>query len=467
MERLASTEYRTVNQIAGPLVFVKGIERPHYGSLVELILPDDERRTGQIIDAGEDVVAIQVFEETMGLELEKTRVRLVEGGLRLDASPQLLGRIFDGKAQPIDGLPSVIPEKRLLISGSAINPYSRALPVDFIETGLSAIDGLNTLVRGQKLPIFSLAGLPANKIAGQLVRQAKVRETERLAVVFAGMGIPFREAKAFLEDFRSSGKMEGTVVFLNLASDPVIERLLTPRYALTAAEYLAFELDFQVLVILTDMTNYCEALRQLSASKEEIPGRRGYPGYMYTDLACIYERAGRIKKKTGSITQLPILTMPADDITHPIVDLTGYITEGQLVLSRSLHQRGIYPPIDASPSLSRLMNQGIGPGKTREDHRELANQLYATYSHGLDLRKLEDIVGEEALSDMDKRYLAFCDEFERLFIGQGKGHRTIEETLSLGWRLLARFPSSELKRISRKFLEVYLEQLKDWWQWKE
>jgi len=467
MEKLFTTEYRTISQIAGPLIFVKGIKNPAYGQLVEIVLPDEYKRAGQIIDACEDIVVIQVFEETLGLELEKTRVRLSQQGLRLGVCPQILGRIFNGRGQPVDGLPEPIPEKNIPISGSAINPYSRDVPVDFIETGISTIDGLNTLVRGQKLPVFSLAGLPANKIASQLVKQAKVKEAERLAVVFAGMGIPFREASFFLESFHSSGKMESTVVFLNLASAPVIERLLTPRYALTCAEYLAFELDFHVLVILSDMTNYCEALRQISASKEEIPGRRGYPGYMYTDLATIYERAGRIKNKTGSITQIPILTMPADDITHPISDLTGYITEGQLVLSRSLHQKGIYPPIDVLPSLSRLMNQGIGKGKTREDHRELANQLYATYSHGIDLRKLEDIVGAEALSDMDKKYLKFCDEFEKTFIGQGESTRTIEQTLMIAWKLLAEFPSSELKRISKKFLDVYLEQLKDWWKWKK
>ncbi|MCM8797941.1 MAG: V-type ATP synthase subunit B [Candidatus Omnitrophica bacterium] len=467
MEKLSTFEYRTIKKVCGPLVFVGGIKDPVYGSLVEIELYDGTRRTGQIIDAGEDIVVIQVFEENIGMDLERTKVRLIEKELRLEVSPQILGRIFDGRAKPKDGLPELIPEKSIPISGSAINPYSRDVPVDFIETGFSAIDGLNTLVRGQKLPIFSLAGLPANKIISQLVKQAEVKGEERFAVVFAGMGIPFREASFFLESFQTSGKMENTVVFLNLAADPVIERLLTPRYALTCAEYLAFDLDFHVLVVLHDMTNYCEALRQISSSKEEIPGRRGYPGYMYTDLASLYERAGRIKKKPGSITQIPILTMPQDDITHPIVDLTGYITEGQIVLSRSLYQKGIYPPIDVLPSLSRLMNQGIGEGKTREDHRQLANQLYATYSHGIDLRKLRDIVGVEALSEMDKKYLKFCDEFEKEFIGQGESRRSIEETLMTGWRLLAEFPTSELRRISRKFLETYLEKLKDWWKWRE
>jgi V/A-type H+-transporting ATPase subunit B len=467
MEKLSNIEYRTISQITGPLIFVSGIKNPTYGALVEIIPPEGKPKTGQIIDAGMDIVVIQVFEETIGLDLEKTKIRLSEKAISLDVSPEILGRIFNGKGEPIDGLPKLIPEKTIPIYGSAINPYSRDVPKDFIQTGISAIDGLNTLVRGQKLPIFSLSGLPANKIAIQLLQQAKIIGEEPFAVVFAGIGIPFREATFFLESFRSSGKMDRTVVFLNLADSPPIERLLTPRFALTCAEYLAFELDMHVLVILVDITNYCEALRQISASKEEIPGRRGYPGYMYTDLATIYERAGRIKNKKGSITQIPILTMPADDITHPIVDLTGYITEGQIVLSRQLYQKGIYPPIDVLPSLSRLMNQGIGEGKTRQDHRELANQLYATYSRGTDIRKLRDIAGEEALSDIDKKYLQFADEFERIFIGQGETERTIEETLNLGWKLLSKFPPSELKRISRKFLDIYLEQLKDWWEWKK
>lgn len=465
MEKLSTIEYRTICKIAGPLIFVRDIMAPEYGALVEIILDDGTSRSGQIIDASEDITVVQVFEETIGLETRNTRVRLVEKGLILNASPEILGRMFDGKGEPIDGLPAVIPEKSIPISGSTINPYSRDVPRDFIQTGISTIDGLNTLVRGQKLPIFSLSGLPANRIAAQLVRQATVTK-EKFAVVFAGIGIPFREASFFLASFRSSGRMETTVVFLNLADDPVIERLLTPRYALTCAEYLAFELDMHVLVVLTDITNYCEALRQVSASREEISGRRGYPGYMYTDLATIYERAGRIKNKAGSITQIPILTMPADDITHPIVDLTGYITEGQIVLSRSLHQKGVYPPVDVLPSLSRLMNQGIGVGKTREDHREMANQLYATYSRGIDIRKLQDIVGEEALSEMDGKYLKFSEEFEKMFIGQADTNRPVEETLLLGWKLLSMFPSSELKRISRKFVEIYLEQLKDWWTWK-
>lgn len=467
MEKLSTIEYRTISQIAGPLIFVKGVKNPVYGSLVEIVLEGEESRTGQIIDASEDVVVIQVFEETMGLDLERTKIKFVEQGLRLDVSPEILGRVFNGRGQPIDGLPEIMTEESVSITGSVINPYSRDVPSDFIQTGISTIDGLNTLVRGQKLPIFSLAGLPANKLASQLARQAKIVGGEPFAIVFAGMGIPFRDASFFLDSFRSSGKIETTVAFLNLANDPTIERLLTPSYALSCAEYLAFELDMHVLVILTDMTNYCEALRQVAASKDEIPGRRGYPGYMYTNLAAIYERAGRIKGKKGSITQIPILTMPADDITHPIVDLTGYITEGQIVLSRTLHQKGVYPPIDPLPSLSRLMNQGIGEDKTREDHRELADQLYAIQSRGIELRKLQDIVGEDALSEMDKKYLEFSNEFEKVFIGQGETDRTIEETLMLGWKLLSEFPTSELKRISRNFLEIYLEKLKDWWKWRE
>lgn len=462
MKNLTTIEYRSLNEICGPLIFVKNIKGAAYGAMVEIVLADSSVRHGQIIDASEELCIIQVFEETIGLELNETRIRFKEEGLTLDVSRQMLGRVFDGKARPQDGLPPLLSEKKISILGSAINPYSRDNPSEFIQTGISTIDGLNTLVRGQKLPIFSLAGLPANRLACLIVKQARVREGEDFAVVFCGMGIPQREAEYFLENFIASGSMRRTVVFLNKASDPVIERLLTPRYALTCAEYLAFTLDMHVLVILTDMTNYCEALRQVSSSREEIPGRRGYPGYMYTDLASIYERAGRIKGKKGSITQLPILTMPADDITHPVVDLTGYITEGQLVLSRPLHQKGIFPPIDVLPCLSRLMNQGIGKDKTREDHRQLSNQLYASYSRGVDLRKLRDIVGEEGLSDLDKKYLKFADTFEEIFIGQLDTERSIEETLNLGYKLLGLLPKEELRRLSRRFIEVYLEQLKDW-----
>jgi len=465
MKDLITTEYRSITQISGPLIFVKDIRQPAYGAMVEIILPDGSTRTGQIIDASEGISVIQVFEETLGLELKKTRIRLKEEGLTLDVSKDILGRIFDGKARPLDNLPPVFPEKRLSIVGSAINPYCRDNPSEFIQTGISSIDGLNTLVRGQKLPIFSLAGLPADRLACTIVKQARVKETEDFAVVFAGIGIPQRQADYFLESFNSSGCMQRTVVFLNRADDPAIERLITPRYALTCAEYLAFDLDMHVLVVLMDMTNYCEALRQVASAREEVPGRRGYPGYMYTDLASIYERAGRIKNKKGSITQMPILTMPADDITHPIVDLTGYITEGQIVLSRSLHQKGIFPPIDVLPSLSRLMHQGIGKDKTREDHRELSNQLYASYSRGVDLRKLRDIVGEEGLSSLDKKYLKFADAFEEIFIGQGDTERSLEETLNLGYKLLSLLPKEELRQISKKFIDIYLEKLLDW-TWK-
>ncbi len=462
MEKLTTTEYRTLSQISGPLIFVKNISKPSYGSMVEIILPDESKRAGQIIDASEEISVIQVFEETLGLQLRKTRIRIREEGLTIDLSRDILGRVFDGRARPLDNLPPIYPQKRSLILGGAINPYSRDNPSEFIQTGISCIDGLNTLVRGQKLPIFSLAGLPANKITCQIVKQANVRETEEFAIVFAGMGVPQREADYFLESFATSGAMQRTVVFLNRADDPAIERLLTPRYALACAEFFAFDLNMHVLVILTDMTNYCEALRQVASAREEIPGRRGYPGYMYSDLASIYERAGRIKGKTGSITQIPILTMPSDDITHPIVDLTGYITEGQIVLSRALHQKGIFPPIDVLPSLSRLMNQGIGKDKTREDHRELSNQLYASYSHGVDLRRLRDIVGEEGLSELDKKYLKFADTFEEVFVGQQDTERSIEETLILGYKMLSLLPKEELKRLSRRFVEIYLEQLKDW-----
>lgn len=459
---MATLEYRSVSQISGPLVFVKNIKAPCYGSMVEIILPDQSIRHGQIIDASEEVCVIQVFEETLGLDLKQTRIRIKEEGLVIDLSKDILGRVFDGKAKPLDNLPPILADKKALILGKAINPYSRDNPSEFIQTGISSIDGLNTLVRGQKLPIFSLAGLPANRLACQIVKQASVKETEEFAVVFSGIGIPTREADYFLESFLSSGSMQRTVVFLNRADDPSIERLLTPRYALTVAEYLAFDLDMHVLVILVDMTNYCEALRQVASSREEIPGRRGYPGYMYSDLASIYERAGRIKGKPGSVTMIPILTMPADDITHPIVDLTGYITEGQIVLSRSLQQKAVFPPIDVLPSLSRLMNQGIGRGKTREDHRELSNQLYASYSRGVDLRRLRDIVGDEGLSELDKIYLKFADTFEEVFVGQADTDRSLDQTLTLGYKILSLLPKEELRRLSRKFIEVYLEQLKDW-----
>lgn len=449
-------EYRTIRDIAGPLIFVEKTEPVSYGELVLITLPDGTVRKGQVLDTSKDIVVVQSFEGTRGMD-RSCAVRFTGDIVKLDCSPDMLGRIFNGRGEPIDGGPRIVPEERRPIVGSAINPAARAYPREFIQTGISAIDGMNTLVRGQKLPIFSCSGLPHNDIALQVARQAKVRGTgEEFAVVFAAMGITFEEANHFMKDFERTGALERAVVFLNLANDPAIERLITPRMALTAAEYLAFEYDYHILVILTDMTNYCEALREISAAREEVPGRRGYPGYMYTDLATIYERAGRIRGKKGSITQFPILTMPADDITHPIPDLTGYITEGQLVLSRELHMKGIYPPIDVLPSLSRLMKEGIGPGMTREDHKQWNDQMYAAYAEGVDLRGLVAIVGEEALSERDRRYLKFADEFERRWLNQGKYEdRDIEYTLDLGWELLAILPEEELTKIERKYIEKY------------
>lgn len=464
---LLTKKYRTCYQIKGPLIFVKKVKGMVFGATCNIELSGVEKRylRGQVIDASEEVGVIQVFEETIGLEAQSLTVSFAEEGINLGVSLALLGRIFTGLGKPRDGLPEIIPDVYLPVSGSPMNPVARDNPVDFIETGLSAIDGLNTLVRGQKLPIFSLAGLPANEIACQIVDYAEIKGEESFAVIFGGMGITSREADYFISHFQQSGALSHTIAFLNLADEPVVERLLTPRFALTCAEYLAFEKDFNVLVILTDMTNYCEALRQVSSAREEVPGRRGYPGYMYTDLATIYERAGRLNNKKGSITLIPILTMPGDDITHPIVDLTGYITEGQIVLSRGLYRKGVFPPIDILPCLSRLMNAGIGEGKTRAEHRELANQLYASYAHGCDLRKLRDIVGEDALTDLDKTYLKFSDAIEELFIGQ-KERRTIDDTLNLGWSLLSLLPKTELKRISRRFIDRYLEELKDWAKWE-
>lgn len=452
---LIEKEYRTISYVTGPLLFVENVQGVSFGEMVEVIFDDGSKRNGQVLECTENYAVIQVFEGTEGIDVKKTRIRFKEEVAKIDVSGEMLGRIFSGRGTPIDGGPPIIPEKRLDVTGAPINPYARAQPQDFIQTGISAIDGLNTLVRGQKLPIFSGAGLPANELVAQIIRQAKVRGGEEFAIVFAAMGITHREAAFFRREFQMTGALERVVFFLNLADDPTVERLLTPRCALTVAEYLAFEKDMHVLVILTDMTNYCEALREISTAREEVPGRRGYPGYMYTDLATIYERAGRIKGKEGSITQLVILTMPDDDITHPIPDLTGYITEGQIVLSRHLHRRGIYPPIDVLPSLSRLMNLGIGPGKTREDHRNVADQLYASYAEGRDLRRLVSIIGEEALTETDRKYLKFADEFEERFIGQGEEDRNIEETLDLGWELLSVFPKDELKRIKREYIEKY------------
>ncbi|MCL4554927.1 MAG: V-type ATP synthase subunit B [Actinobacteria bacterium] len=451
---LVSTDYRTISYVTGPLLFVNSVQNVAYNEMVSIKMPDDSRRTGQVLEISGDIAVIQVFEGTQGVDVSATEIRFLEEVAKIDVSPDLLGRVLNGTGVPIDGGAPIIPEARLDITGAPINPYSREKPADFIETGISAIDGLNTLVRGQKLPIFSGSGLPANELAAQVIRQAKVKSGEEFAIVFGAMGITHREASYFMSQFEKTGALERVVFFQNLADDPTVERLLTPKCALTVAEYLAFEKDMQVLVVLSDMTNYCEALREVSTAREEVPGRRGFPGYMYTDLAMIYERAGRIKGKKGSVTQLPILSMPDDDITHPIPDLTGYITEGQIVLSRSLHRRGIFPPIDALPCLSRLMNLGIGDGKTREDHRAVANQLYAAYAQGRDLRKLVAIVGEEALSDTDRRYLRFADDFETRIVGQGEEGRSIEETLDISWDLMSGLPINELKRV-RDFISKY------------
>jgi V/A-type H+-transporting ATPase subunit B len=399
---------------------------------------------------------LQVFEETSGLNLERTTVSLVEDVARLGVSKEMVGRAFNGIGKPIDGLPPVVADKRLPINGAPINPVAREKPEEFIQTGVSAIDVNMTLVRGQKLPIFSGSGLPHNELAAQIARQAKVLgEGEGFAVVFAAMGITQREVSYFMQEFERTGALSRSVLFLNKADDPTVERLLTPRMALTAAEYLAFEHDYHVLVILTDLTNYCEALREIGGAREEIPGRRGYPGYMYTDLASLYERAGVVHGKKGSVTQIPILSMPGDDITHPIPDLTGYITEGQIFIARDLAQQGIFPPINVQPSLSRLMNNGIGKGKTRADHKELADQLFSSYARGVNLRRLVAITGEDALTEMDKKYLRFADNFEKKFINQGQKERSIEESLNIGWALLSDFPPSELKRIRREYIEQY------------
>lgn len=457
MERdnLVTVEYQTIQDIAGPLVFVDKIRGVSYGEMVDIKSADGRIRNGQVIELHGDMAVVQVFGTTHGLDVRRSQVRFQGDVIKLGVSVGLLGRILNGLGEPIDGGGKVFPEHELDVNGSPINPFTRDNPRDFIQTGISAIDGLNTLVRGQKLPIFSGSGLPGNELAAQMIKQAKVLGGEEFAIVFGAMGITRREASFFQHAFAESGALERVVFFLNLAEDPTVERLITPKCALTMAEFLAFEYDMQVLVILTDMTNYCEALREISAAREEVPGRRGYPGYMYTDLASIYERAGRIKGKKGSITQVPILNMPDDDITHPIPDLTGYITEGQIVLSRSLHRKNIAPPIDVLPCLSRLMNQGIGEGKTRVDHRGVADQLYAYYAEGIDLRRLVSIIGEEALSDIEKRYLKFADDFEENFIFQSDENRDINETLDIGWKLLAELPASEIKRITWELVEEY------------
>jgi V/A-type H+-transporting ATPase subunit B len=450
-------EYKTISEIAGPLVFVEKTEPVGYGELVQIAMPDGSTKRGQVLDTSKDIVVVQVFEGTSGID-RASGVKFLGETIKLSVSKEMLGRILNGAGEPIDGGAPIVPEKRSEIIGAAINPYSRDSPQEFIQTGISTIDGLNTLVMGQKLPIFSGSGLPHNDIALQIARQAKTLGSDReFAVVFAAMGITNEEAHYFMSDFERTGALSRAVVLMNLASDPAVERLITPRMALTAAEYLAFEHGYDILVILTDMTNYCEALRQIGAAREEVPGRRGYPGYMYTDLAQNYERAGLIKGKAGSVTQVPILTMPGDDITHPIPDLTGYITEGQIVVSRELHRKGIYPPIFVLPSLSRLMNAGIGEGQTREDHKQLSDQLYAAYAEGVDLRGLVAIVGKEALSERDQRLLEFGDDFENRFVRQGRENdRHIgDDTLELGWDMISALPESALTRIDKKIMSQY------------
>jgi V/A-type H+-transporting ATPase subunit B len=456
-------EYRTITNLSGPLMVVEKVNEVRYDELVEIELASGERRRGRVLEITTDKALVQVFEGTTGIDVESTKVRFLGKVLTLPVSRTMLGRIFNGRGEPLDGGTGVIPEALLDINGNPINPYSRDFPSEFIQTGISTIDGMNPLVRGQKLPIFSGSGLPHNRMAAQIARQAAVISGhEAFAVVFAAMGITFEEASFFMEDFRKTGAIERTVMFVNLADDPAIERITTPRLALTAAEYLAFECDMHVLVILTDLTNYCEALREISAARKEVPGRRGYPGYLYTDLATMYERAGRLRGRKGSITQFPILTMPEDDKTHPIPDLTGYITEGQIILSRGLHRKGIYPPVDVMPSLSRLKDKGIGKGKTREDHADLMNQLFAAYARGKEAKELAIILGEGALTEEDKAFARFSDAFEDRYVRQGEyENRTVEETLSLGWELLTMIPVRELKRVRDAYVEKYLKPLLD------
>lgn len=454
---IKTREYTTVTEVAGPLMIVEGVEGVAYNEIVDIETPAGQMRRGQVLEVKGDIAVVQVFEGTRDLNTSTTKVRFTGETAHIGVSLDMLGRVFSGTGNPIDGGPEIIPEKELDINGAPMNPSARDFPAEFIQTGISTIDGMNTLVRGQKLPIFSGSGLPHNELAAQIARQAKVlaEETE-FSVVFAAMGITHEEANYFMRDFERTGALERVTVFMNLADDPAIERIITPRMALTTAEYFAFEHDMHVLVILTDMTNYAEALREISAARDEVPGRRGYPGYMYTDLASIYERAGRIGGKEGSITQMPILVMPQDDITHPIPDLTGYITEGQIVLSRDLHRKGIYPPVDVLPSLSRLMSGGIGEERTREDHSGVSDQLYSAYAEGRDLRDLMAVVGEEALTERDRKFLTFADDFEAKFITQSKDEdRTIQETLDLGWELMSLLPEVELKRVRAEHIPKY------------
>lgn len=452
-------EYRTIEEISGPLMLVKGVEDVSYNELGEIELASGEKRRCKVLEIDGSNALVQLFESSAGINLADSKVRFLGRSMELGVSPDMLGRVFDGLGSPIDGGPDILPDKRMDINGLPMNPAARNYPQEFIQTGISAIDGLNTLVRGQKLPIFSASGLPHANLAAQIARQAQVRGTnEPFAVVFAAMGITFEESNFFVESFKETGAIDRTVMFVNLANDPAIERIATPRMALTAAEYLAFECDMHVLVILTDITNYADALREVSAARKEVPGRRGYPGYMYTDLASIYERAGRQRGKNGSITMIPILTMPEDDKTHPIPDLTGYITEGQIILSRELYRKNIMPPIDVLPSLSRLKDKGIGEGKTRADHANTMNQLFAAYARGKEAKELMTVLGEAALTDIDKIYAQFAERFEKEYVSQGyDANRSIEETLEIGWKLLSILPRSELKRIKDEFLDEYYQ----------
>ena len=452
-------EYRTIQEVAGPLMLVKGVSGVNYNDLGDIELTSGEVRRCKVLEINGEDALVQLFDSAAGINLSNSKVRFLGKSMELGVSTDMLSRVFDGMGKPIDGGPDILPVKRMDINGLPMNPYARNYPQEFIQTGVSAIDGLNTLVRGQKLPIFSASGLPHAQLAAQIARQARVRGTdEQFAVVFAAMGITFEESNYFIESFKETGAIDRTVMFVNLANDPAIERISTPRMALTAAEYLAFEADMHVLVIMTDITNYADALREVSAARKEVPGRRGYPGYMYTDLATLYERAGRQKGKSGSITLIPILTMPEDDKTHPIPDLTGYITEGQIILSRELYRKNIAPPIDVLPSLSRLKDKGIGEGKTRADHSNTMNQLFSAYARGKDAKELMVILGESALTDIDKLYATFADRFEKEYVSQGyEKNRSIEDTLDLGWELLRILPRSELKRIDDKFLDQYYE----------
>ena len=456
-------EYKTIREVVGPLMVVDGVEGVKYNELVDIVCGDGSIRRGKVLEINRDKAVVQLFENSQGLQISNAKARFTGHSQNLACSRDMLGRVFDVMGNPRDGGAPVIPEKLLDINGEPINPAARDYPDEFIQTGISAIDGLNTLVRGQKLPVFSMSGLPHAELAAQIARQAKVRGTDsKFAVVFAAIGITFEEAQYFVEDFKKTGAIERTVLFTNLANDPAVERIATPRMALTCAEYLAFTCGMHVLVILTDITNYAEALREVSAARREVPGRRGYPGYLYTDLATIYERAGRIRGCEGSITQIPILTMPEDDKTHPIPDLTGYITEGQIMLSRDLYKKGINPPIDVLPSLSRLKDKGIGKGKTREDHADTMNQLFAAYASGKESKELSAILGEAALSDNDKLYAKFAEEFEKVYINQGfNADRPVEETLNIGWELLKILPVGELKRIKQVFIDKYLNSNKE------